>query len=247
MDNSAKKKAAVSAVAAVTAASVLVGGAFTSPADIMDDSLDGHILTVDMDMDGQIDAGDDGGTDGEEEQDKKLTSSVRRAVRQAPTALRACVAVPLWLIGTGLIELGSALWAAVLSPVASAVLSWAAVAVMVMLVFLLAAKTIAPDLPIRKILNKRTVPGILLLCLCFGALDAVLPLFVEGYDKFSQIVRAAFSCICTAVPIGFFVRWNSRRLEKKARQEAELSFEERERAARLLIEELADSVSRPRY
>ena len=247
MDSSTKKKAAVSAVAAVTAASVLVGGAFTSPADIMDDGLDGHILTVDMDMDGQIDAGDDGGTDGDEEQDKKPVSAVRKLVRQAPAPLRACVAIPLWLIGTGLIELGSTIWGAVLSPVASAVLSWAAVAVMVMLVFLLAAKTIAPDLPIKKILNKRSVPGILLLCLCFGALDAVLPLFVEGYEKFSQIVRATFSCICTAVPIGFFLRFNSRRLKKKAQQEQELSYEEREKAARLLIEELADSVSRPRY
>jgi len=245
MDNSAKKKAAVSAVAAVTAASVLVGGAFSSPADIMDDGLEAHVLTVDMDA--QIDAGDDGGSDGEEEQDKKPVSAVRRLVRQAPAPLRACVAIPLWLIGTGLIELGTTLWAAVLSPAASAVLSWAAVAVMVLIVFLLAAKTIAPELPVKKILNRRSVPGILLLCLCFAALDTVLPLFVEGYDKFSQIVRAAFSCVCTAVPIGFFMRFNSRRLKKKARQAEELSYEQRERAARLLVEELADSVSRPRY
>lgn len=253
MDNSAKKKAAVSAVAAVTAASVLVGGAFTSPADILDDSLDGHVLTVDMDMDAQTDAGDDGGSDsGEEEKGgSRLTASVRRLVRQAPAPVRACVALPLWLLGTLLINMAATLWGAVFSPVASALLGWVAVAVMVMLVFLLAAKTIAPDLPIKKILNKRSVSGILLLCLCFGALDCVLPLFVEGYDKFSQVARAAFSCICTAVPIGFFIRYNSRRLHKKAKEqqerEAELSYEQRQREARLLIEELADSVSRPRY
>lgn len=250
MDNSAKKKAAVSAVAAVTAASVLVGGAFTSPADVLDDGLDAHVLTVDMDMDGQLDAGDDSGSsDGEEEQDKKLTGSVRRLINQAPAPLRACVALPLWLVGTLLIELGATVWGTLLSPVAAAVLGWLAIAVLALLVFLLAAKTIAPDLPVKKILNKRTVPGIVLLCLCFGALDCVLPLFVEGYDRFSQLVKAIGSCLCAAVPVCFFLRWNRRRTKKKAQEssEPELSFEEREKAARQLIEELADSVSRPRY
>lgn len=250
MDNSAKKKAAVSAVAAVTAASVLVGGAFTSPADVLDDGLDAHVLTVDMDMGSQLDAGDDSGSsDGEEEQGKKLTGSVRRLINQAPAPLRACVALPLWLVGTLLIELGATLWGSLLSPVAAAVLGWLAIAVLALLVFLLAAKTIAPDLPIKKILNKRTVPGMVLLCLCFGALDCVLPLFVEGYDKFSQMLKAIGSCLCAAVPVCFFLRWNRRRTAKKEQEssEPELSFEEREKAARLLVEELADSVSRPRY
>lgn len=249
MDNSAKKKAAVSAVAAVTAASVLVGGAFTSPADVLDDGLDAHVLTVDMDMDSQTDAGDDGSSEGEEEQDKKLSSSVRRLINQAPAPLRACVALPLWLVGTLLIELGATLWGTLLSPVAAAVVGWLAISVLALLVFLLAAKTVAPDLPIKKILNKRTVPGIVLLCLCFGALDCVLPLFVEGYDKFSELVKAIGSCLCAAVPVCFFLRWNKRRIKKQEQEstEPELSYEEREKAARLLIEELADSVSRPRY
>ena len=252
MDSSTKKKAAVSAVAAVTAASVLVGGAFSSPADIMDEGPDAHVLTLDMDTDLQSEAGDNGGADdGEEEQGNKLRASVRRLVRQAPAPVRACVAVPLWLLGALLIELGSTLWGAVLSPVAAAVLGWAALAVMVLLVFTLAAKTIAPDLPIKKILTSRSVPGILVLCLCFGVLDCLLPFFWAGYAEFSQMVKAIGSCVCTAVPIAFFLRWNRRRLIKKERErqekEAELSYEQREKAARLLIEELADSVSRPRY
>lgn len=247
MDKSQKKKAAVSAVAAVTAAGVLVSGAFTSPADLLDDAPDALVQTLDMDMDSQTEAGDDSG-DGEEEEGKaKPASAIRRMVQQAPMPVRALVALPLWLIGTLLVELGGAVWGAVLSPVFAAVLSWVAVAVMVMLVFLLAAKTIAPDLPIRKILNKRTVPGILVLCLCFGALDTVLPFFVEGYDRFSQLVRAGFSCVCTAVPLAFFMRWNKRRIKKQTEAETvetELSYEEREKAARELVLELADSVSR---
>ena len=64
MDKSQKKKAAVSAVAAVTAAGVLVSGAFTSPADLLDDAPDALVQTLDMDMDGGDDSGSgDGGMD----------------------------------------------------------------------------------------------------------------------------------------------------------------------------------------
>ena len=244
MDKSQKKKVVVSAVAAATAASVLVGGAFTSPADLLDDGPDALIQSMDMDMDSQQDSGD-GADDGEESEDKGgIKASVRKALRQAPAPLRACVALPLWFVGTVLIELGAALWGTVLSPVFAAVLSWAAIAVMVLLVFLLAAKTIAPDLPIKKILNKRSVLTIFALCFGFGLLDNVLPLFVEGYEAFSQWVKAIGSCICTAVPICFFLRRNSRRLRAKQEKAAELSYEEQELAARRLIEELADSVCR---
>ncbi len=244
MDDSQKKKIAASAVAAVTAASVLVGGAFTSPADIMDDGADAHMITLDMDMDSQTDAGDGADDGGEDEGRSRISASVRRLVRQAPAPLRACVAVPLWLLGALLINLGSTLWGAVLSPAFAALVDWAAIALMALLVFALAAKTIAPELPLKKILNKRTVPAILALCLAFGLLDNILPLFVEGYDKFSQMVKAIGSVICTAVSVCFFQRFNRRRLRAKAEQEAELSYEEREMAARRLIEELADSVSR---
>lgn len=248
MDKSQKKKAAVSAVAAVTAASVLVGGAFNSPAELLDDAPDALVQSLEMDMDSQTDAGD-GADEGEEDEDRgKQGSAVRRFVQAMPLPLRAIVALPLWLIGTGLIELGAAVWGAVLSPVFAQVLSWAAVAVMVLLVFLLAAKTIAPDLPIKKILNKKSVLGIFAMCLVFGLVDALLPLFWDGYEQLSRIIKAGFSCICTVLPIGYFMRWNRRRLRKKeqARLEAEneLSYEQREKAARELVLELADSVSR---
>ena len=48
MDKSQKKKTAVSAVAAVTAASVLVGGAFSSPADLLDDAYSNNLTDADF-------------------------------------------------------------------------------------------------------------------------------------------------------------------------------------------------------
>jgi hypothetical protein len=62
------------------------------------------------------------------------------------------------------------------------------------------------------------------LCFGFGLLDNVLPLFVEGYETFSQWVKAIGSCICTAVPICFFLRRNSRRLRAKQEKTASAYF-----------------------
>lgn len=244
MDKSQKKKAAVSAVAAVTAASVLVGGSFNSPGELLDDAPDAVVQSFELDS--QTDAGD-GADDGEEEEQRgKPASAIRRFVLALPMPVRALVALPLWIIGTGLIELGGTVWAAFLSPAFAAVANWAAIALMVLLVFMMAAKTIAPDLPIKKILNKKSVLGIFGLCLGFGLLDSLLPLFWDAYEQVSQIIRAVFSGVCTVVPIAFFMRRNKRRLREKeqARLEKELSYEEREKAARRLIEELADSVCR---
>lgn len=243
MDKSAKKKAAASAVAAVTAAGVLVGGAFSSPADIMDDGPDMLVQTVDMES--QTDSADSGGEGGEDDE-KGVYASVRRLVRQSPAPVRALVAVPLWLLGSFVIWLAGGFWSALLSPVFSAVLGWAAVGLMALVIYVLAVKTVAPDMPLKKILNKGSVLGIVLLSMAFGLLDSVLPLFWEAYDKFSDYLRLVGSGICALVPIAFFLRRHKRKLrqmrERELARREELELRERERQARKLIEELADSV-----
>ena len=146
--------AASSAVAAVTAAGVLVGGAFASPDDILNDGPDAIVQTLDSGTPIEIDSGGaDGGAEeeeGEEETKRSLTGSVRRLVLSAPVGVRAVVAVPLWALGTAVIALASSLWSAVLSPVASTVLSWLAFAALAVLIFALAVKTVFPDLPLKR-------------------------------------------------------------------------------------------------
>ena len=150
--------------------------------------------------------------------------------------------------------LASSLWSAVLSPVASTVLSWLAFAALAVLIFALAVKTVFPDLPLKKILNKRSVLTIVLLCFLFGVVDCVLPFFWDDYEQLSRLLKLVGSLICTGVPVGFFVRRRQRKLKKQAEEEAariaaeaedevyEPTFEEREAAAKQLVAELADSV-----
>ena len=250
--NKINGKAAATAVAAVTAAGVLVGGAFSSPDDVLDDGPGPLVQTLGTDMP----AADDGGGAAEEdsgetgETKRSLRGGVRSLVRAAPAGVRAVVFVPLWALGSGVIALASTLWTAVLSPVASALLGWLLIAAMAVGVFALAAKTVFPDLPLKKILNRHSILTIVLLCFGFGMLDAVLPVFWDRYATVSKLLKIFGSLIAVGVPLGFFVSRRKRRelaqLEGEPVEPAPepvLSLEEREAEARKLVENLADSVS----
>ena len=254
-----KKKnsaAAASAVAAVTAAGVLVGGAFASPDDILNDDPDPVVQTVDMpvQLDDDGGAGPGGGEEEEEDEGRRgVYGAVRRFVKAAPVGVRAVVAVPLWALGTVVIALVSSLWSSVLSPVAATVLGWLGIALMAVLIFAMAVKTAFPNLPLKKILNKHSILTIIVLCFLCGVLDAVLPFFWEDYQQLSRLLKVFGSLICTGVPVAFFMRRFSRReLEEVTAEPVEepepvLTQEEKEAAARRLIEELADSVCPKTY
>ncbi len=226
----------------------------------MNDGPDAIVQTMDSGAVLEIDSGGaDGGAEeeeGEEETKRGLTGAVRRLVLSAPAGVRAVVAVPLWALGTAVIALVSSLWSAVLSPVASTVLSWLAFAALAVLIFALAVKTVFPDLPLKKIVSKRSVLTIVLLCFLFGVVDCVLPFFWDDYETLSRLLKLFGSLICTGVPVAFFVRRRRRKLKKQAEEDAaraaaeaeaaaevyEPTIEEREAAAKQLVAELADSV-----
>lgn len=250
-----------SAVAAMTAAGVMVGGAMASPDDAMNDGPDAIVQTISIVPQVQIAAdGGDGGAEEavvvEEEKKKRgKASAVRNALAEAPFSQRVKLAVPLWIAGTIMAALLSSLWMSVLPPLAAAVLSWVLTALMAVLIFTLAVKTLFPDMPLKKILNKRSFLGIGILCLVFGILDAALPFFWDDYINLSRLLKVLGSFVCTGVPITYFLR-RRKREEPKETIEAEPvepppppepTMEEREAAARALVEELADSVSRRNY
>ena len=250
-----------SAVAAMTAAGVMVGGAMASPDDTMNDGPDAIVQTISIAP--QIQA-DMGGSDGDaeeavvvEEEKKKRgkASTVRRALAEAPFSQRVRLAIPLWIAGSLAIALLGSLLSGVLPPLAAAALSWALTALMAVLVFVLAVKTVFPDLPLKKILNKRSILGIGILCLACGVLDAALPFFWDDYTKLSKLLHVLGTSVCTGVPILYFLR-RQKREEPQETIEAdtvepppppEPTMEEKEAAARALVEELADSVSRRNY
>ncbi|MDO4989002.1 MAG: hypothetical protein Q4E45_00705 [Eubacteriales bacterium] len=243
-------KAAASAVAAVTAAGVLVGGAFASPDELLEDGPGPLVQSLDADASPADDGGGSADEEGSEtgEEKRSLRGGIRRMVRSAPTGVRALVFVPLWALGTVVTALVTALWSSVLSPVAAAVLGWLAIALLAVIIFTLAAKTVFPDLPLKKILNRHSLRTIVLLCLGFGMIDALLPVFWDSYETVSKLLKVFGSLIAAGVPLIFFISRRKRRMLAEVEGEpVELetpaqSPEECERAARKLVEDLADSV-----
>ena len=250
-----------SAVAAMTAAGVMVGGAMSSPDDTMNDGQDAIVQTVSIAPQVQVDAGGgDGGAEEavvvEEEKKKRgKASAVRKALAEAPFSQRVRLAIPLWIAGSLMAAFLSTLWMSALPPLAAAALSWVLTALMAVLVFVLAVKTVFPDLPLKKILNKRSMLCIGILCLVCGVLDAALPFFWDDYTKLSKLLHVLGTAACTGVPILYFLRRHKREEPQETiaaepvepPPPPEPTMEEKEAAARALVKELADSVSRRNY
>ena len=253
-EEDSRKKLAGKAVAAAAVTGVLVGGLFSSPADLAGDpntsAVDRTAPPPAIELVAEETEENSGGSEGAEElssggssgEEKKNTSgsgggssgsgaggagegpeavsakpdSVREAIRKAilklPAGVRALVGVPLWCVGWVLLSSASALWSAVLSPVLGALAGWILAAGLILLTAAITVKAVFPDLPLKKILNKRTLLGTLLGVAVLALADAVLPFFWEDYEKFALLVKIlGSSAVLTAVLIPFF-----RKKRKKA-------------------------------
>ncbi|MCI2057456.1 MAG: hypothetical protein LKJ86_10020 [Oscillibacter sp.] len=237
MNKKAKKRAAAAAVTAVASASVLVGGLFPSPADLLNDGDASTQTAVTQSVE------DDAGTEEVDEETQRRRGSVRARlrqwIRQLPVGVRAVVGVPLWCIGWVMLTGLSTLWSAVLSPVAGTLAGWACLAAVLVGVFALTAKAMFPDLPMKKILRKRNVLGIVAGVALLGIADTLLPYVWDGYEKAADAVRLTGSFVVVLVVV-----WVMAVGEVKSRRKAAAKTEkvdEQERIRRR-ARELADSV-----
>ena len=201
MEKEKKAKIAASAVAAATGVSILVGGLFQSPADLARDDRAKtisppayeYVMPVLPDDDG----GDGGGDDGEEEvlsEEKRRggwKAALREQILRLPWGVRAFIGVPLWAVGFILLTGLSALWSAVLSPVMGTVVGWACTAAVILAIVFCSVKAAFPDLPVKKILNRKTVPTVIIGVAAAAAADALLPLALEHYDEIRNAFRVA--------------------------------------------------------
>lgn len=251
-----KKKAVKAGVALFTSASVLVGGLFPSPDALLADEQDLNPVAIVQndndtgdDLDG--DGGDDGGGSDEEEEGEAEVTGVRAGLRQRilqlPLAVRVFVLIPMWALGWAIWAVATGLWTMLLGPIAGKGVSWLFLLAALLGAFVLGAKAIFPDLPLKKIVNKKSLLGLLLGGLTLGAADLTAPLFWEGYEHLAQIVRASGVALILGTVLFAFVR----RALKKRRAEplpAQGPTEEPEPRpwtdAEILA--LADSVSRKR-
>ena len=248
-----KKKLARAGVALFTSASVLVGGTFHHPdALLADEQILAPVAAYETDT-GSDPGGDDGSDAGEEdetpsEEESGVRAKLRRRILRLPLAVRVFVLLPMWALGWGIWTAASGLWSMLLGPVVGKALGWLALLAALLGAFVLGIKTIFPDLPLKKILNRRSLLGLLLGGLALGAADLTVPLFWDGYEKLSLAFRAAG----VALILGTLSFALIRRTLRQRRAEAAIAAEEEEEPeeprpwteAEVLA--LVDSVSRKR-
>jgi hypothetical protein len=254
-----KKKLAKTGVALFTSASVLVGGVFPSPDALLADEQPLNPVVAyendNDDLDG--DGGDDDGSADEEEEEELAgeTAGVRARLKQRilqlPLALRVFVLVPMWALGWGIWTVATGLWSMLLGPIAGKALGWLFLLAALLGAFTLGIKAIFPDMPLKKILNKKSLLGLLLGGLALGAADLTLPLFWDGYEHLAQIFRASgVAVILGTVSFALIRRTLRRRREEAAAAEEAPAEPEAEEAPRpwtdAEILALTDSVSRKR-
>ena len=246
-EKSTRKRAAAAAVAVAASASVVTSTLFTDPADLLqNDAVAPIVETID---DGG--SGDDGTSPDETENEESeeaalgLRERMREWILKLPIGVRLVFVLPFWALGYGITAAATALWAAVLSPLLSSALSWVVLIAALVGAFGLTAKAMFPDMPWRKIFNKKSLLAVILGALLLGAADNLLPLVWTGYGKIASIVRLVGSFVVLAsVTTAFAIKTHKRRM--KARMDAELEPEEAEEVLRPMTREdilaLADSV-----
>jgi hypothetical protein len=227
-----KRQVTAAAVTAAASASVLVGGLFAAPADLLADADSTQPAAVTE----LIDDDDDGCMESEEKRRGGVRARLRRWILSLPVAVRALAGVPLWCVGWVLLTGVSVLFPAIFTPAAGAVAGWLCLAAMLLAVYVLTAKAVFPQLPLKKILNRRSALGIAAATALLGIADAVAPTVWPEYARFESAVRLTGSFVIALTAIWLMtVRELRRRLRA---EEAEPTQEEIQRRAR----ELADSV-----
>ena len=183
-----KKKAAKAVVAASTASSVIVGGLYSSPDDLL------HPKPVIYNIDEDEDFYDEN-----VRKEPTLRDRLRNYINNLPFVIRAVIVLPFWRVGFVIISLTSNLWKMILSPLLAHRSVWIIIAFVMLASFVAFGKIMYPKLKARQFINKNTllITGITVGLLMIGQL--VIPKYWDGYDKYIrqvQVAAVAIGLIC---------------------------------------------------
>ena len=223
-----KKKVVGGATAAGLGASVLLGGMFESPEELMQKTSESYpqpspiVMTVDLDEEDTDE--DNDGEETTEEEKIGLFAKIKKKILELPAGIRAIVGVPLWAIGWVIIHVLSIAWEAVLAPVLGFLLKWVLAGLALVGVFAAAMKCAFPHLPLKKILRPKNILFLVLGTVILGVLDKVIPLFWEEYTGYRFLVMLGGGLIVLlAVGIPFIIK------QIKTKKEERLALEAKEK------------------
>jgi len=183
-----------------------VGSAIDNPKDLVTGASDPAAIVQMADLDG---SGDDGGGGGEdeatpEERKKGVRARLREQILRLPLSVRVLVCLPMWFAGWGLLSIGGLIAGGAGGPVVQMLLRFVLEAIAILTVVAVTAKTLAPDLPLKKIFNKKTISVSLLAVLAVETILLCLRLFTPDGDRTAELLENLGSVLLlgiAAVPI----------------------------------------------
>lgn len=203
--NDTKKRVTAGVAAAIATTGVVVGGLFQEPNDLLDDPIDAYMINIADNANDDLDGGDDGDESvAPEEKKRSIAARLRMRILAMPLAVRVIFVMPLWAVGWVIITLGSLLWGSILSPAVSSVLSWVCIALLLLGVLIVGVKTVFPNIPLKKIVNRHTCCTLIIGMLFVGALDVALQLIIPEKQLIARLVSLLSSTavlFASAIPI----------------------------------------------
>jgi len=223
MTKNVKRTAATTAVALLAAASVTTGSLFETPAALLpDDGAPSIVYNMNNGLDGAED--DDAGAVEDESEEKSrrgVRAALRQRILQLPLVVRLLVILPLWALGTVILAAAGAAWP-LLSPVLGKIAGFALMLALLIGAFVLAAKAVFPDLPVKKLLSRRSLVALILGAAALSLADAILGAAWADYEQAKNIVLSAgFFVALSCATIPFALREQKHRLNAKPAEKPE--------------------------
>jgi len=154
--------------------------------------------------------------------------------------------VPLWAIGWAIWTVAGGLWTMLLGPIAGKAVSWLFLLAALFGAVALGLKTVFPDLPLKKIFNKKSLLGLILGGLGLGVADLTVPMFWDGYEALAHVLRASgMALILGTLAFVLVRRVLKEKKDEPAPADAPEETEDRPWTQKEILA-LADSVSRKR-
>ena len=198
-----KKNIAKGTTTALVVLSLLSGLAFSGPADINQDDVGTHLnqapIVMEIDDYANTEVDDD---DADEQKGAKsgIVAKFRQAVLSMPQAVRLLLITPLWAVGTGLMTAVSWLWSIIFSsPLGAFIASFAVGFGVLFALFAVTAKMLFPDIPLKKILSKKTVMALGLTALALAGADAALPAFWHEYPYYAAALKIGVAAMVIGI------------------------------------------------
>lgn len=152
------KRVGQAAAGAALAASLFIGGLFSSPKQIIDPNAGtaerpAVVQTAQLPPEPEFYAK----AEAEPEKKRSFKERVAERLQRLPAAVRILFILPMWAIGFGILWAVSAIGALMQVPILGAVIKWMIGALVALALLLLAEKLIFPDVPVKKLLSKKNI------------------------------------------------------------------------------------------